>query len=559
MKIQEFEPRIDERILLRGYEYFKNGKLTDLQNEGIRFWATVHGTDDYRVEASVDEGGEIVDSACDCPYVDGEYCKHEVALFYAIREQRHGKEPTNDVPAKDSRERPIDQLVKSLPRKQLEDLVLTLVQRFDDVESQIRFRAGSDDEKLKAAKGIIHSHINQARHHGFIESSEAGAAMDGVAIVFDEAMNCDALETGIALCLLGLDAVENVDGIDDSDGIITDMLTSGQESIERLLAERLESSSKPEQKSIFRMIMKHIERHWSDDLTFSGGLLVETLLPFCGDPEFANQYEKMLFKIESAVTNDIDSYSRKYLLDTIDILKLHLLDRTNDLKRRQAFIETHLDNHNIREVAIMESIAERLYDRALELIEGGIVWDKALPGIVNRWNHLAYQVHHELNHIDEVRTLSAQFVIAGEGEYYEPYLATFPAEERENAVEAILVRFERQAYATETYINILIMERKLEKVMALCEKRPSLIESLYVHLLENYRDRVDDCFKHLIRSAAAEASQRSGYQRICRTIKVYRKAFGDTYIQIVEELRKNYPRRSAMMDELNHIGAKKHQ
>lgn len=447
--------------------------------------------------------------------------------------------------------------MKSLPKNQLEDLILILVQRFEDAESQIRFRAGSDDEKLKAAKGIINFHIRQSRYHGFIEASDAGVAMDGVSIVFDEAMTCEKLETGIALCLLGLDAVENVDGIDDSYGIITDMLSMGQESIEQLLAKQLDSSSKPEQKSIFRMMMKYIEKHWFDDLTFSGGLLVETLLLFCGDPEFATQYEKLLFKLELTVTNDTDAYSHKYLLNVIDILKLHLLDRTNDCKRRQAFIAVHLTNPDIREIAIGEAITERNYDRALELIDAGILLAKALPDVVIHWNHLAYQVHKELKHIDEVRSLSAQFLIAGERDYYDPYLATFPAEEHENAVEVILTRFERLAFATETYIYILIIERKYEKLMTLCEKRPSLIESMYEHLLENYRDRVDECFKRQIRIAAEEASQRSGYQRICCTIKVYRKVFGDTYSTIVEELRKNYPRRSALMDELNQIVPKK--
>jgi len=557
MKIQDFEAQIDERILLRGYEYFTGGKLSDLQNEGNRYWVIAHGTDDYLVEAIVDESGEIFESSCDCPYENGGYCKHESALFYTLREQKFRTDPHDEVHLKDASEQPIDQLVKSLPRNQLEDLILTFVQRFEDAESQIRFRAGNDDEKLKAAKRIINFHIRQSRYHGFIEASAADAAMDGVSIVFYEAMNCEKLETGIALCLVGLDAVENIDGIDDSYGIITVMLATGQKSIKRLLQERLNTSPKPERKAIFRMMMKHIEKYWFDDLTFSGGLLVETLLLFCEDPEFAIQYEKLLLKLEMTVTDETDSYNHKYLLNAIHILMLHLLDCTNDFKRRQEFVTAHLANPDIREIAIDESIIERNYDHAIELIDAGILLDKDLPGIVNRWNHLAYQVHKELNHIDKVRSLSAQFLIAGERDYYEPYLATFSLEEHENAVDAILTQFERLAFATETYIYILIIERKYEKLMVLCEKRPSLIESVYGHLMENYRDRVGECFKRQIRTAAAEASQRSGYQRICRTIKVYRKAFGDTYFTIVEELRKNYPRRSALMDELNQIVAKK--
>lgn len=87
MKIKDFEVQINERILLRGYEYFNDGKLSDLQNEGNRYWVIAHGTDDYWVEATVDESGDIIESFCDCPYEDGEYCKHEVALFFTLRDQ----------------------------------------------------------------------------------------------------------------------------------------------------------------------------------------------------------------------------------------------------------------------------------------------------------------------------------------------------------------------------------------------------------------------------------------------------------------------------------------
>ncbi|MFC0162568.1 MULTISPECIES: SWIM zinc finger family protein [Bacillus] len=38
---------------------------------------------------SIDGDNEIVVSFCDCPYDRGDYCKHQAAAFYALRQKLH--------------------------------------------------------------------------------------------------------------------------------------------------------------------------------------------------------------------------------------------------------------------------------------------------------------------------------------------------------------------------------------------------------------------------------------------------------------------------------------
>lgn len=71
-------------ILERGYEYFDEQRVTDLEINGDQITAYVEGTEDYYVEILLDNNAPA-ELYCDCPYADGgEYCKHMAAVLFAV-------------------------------------------------------------------------------------------------------------------------------------------------------------------------------------------------------------------------------------------------------------------------------------------------------------------------------------------------------------------------------------------------------------------------------------------------------------------------------------------
>jgi len=44
------------------------------------------GSDDYKVLVEIGDHGDIINSECDCPYDFGPVCKHEVAVYFQLRE-----------------------------------------------------------------------------------------------------------------------------------------------------------------------------------------------------------------------------------------------------------------------------------------------------------------------------------------------------------------------------------------------------------------------------------------------------------------------------------------
>ena len=69
-------------ILERGWDYAKEGNVTDLVKTDDSISAVVKGGEHYKVKIRY-SGSEITDGYCSCPYAaKGEWCKHMAAVLF---------------------------------------------------------------------------------------------------------------------------------------------------------------------------------------------------------------------------------------------------------------------------------------------------------------------------------------------------------------------------------------------------------------------------------------------------------------------------------------------
>ena len=119
MTLTNFEGLVEAKIVERGYDYYKRGRIAKVEQVGTgEFSAIAFGSDDYEVYVKID-GERIVEYECDCPYDWGNTCKHAVAVFYRIRYGNF----TSDVSDK------FGSILKDLSNKDLRDFVLKLLKR----------------------------------------------------------------------------------------------------------------------------------------------------------------------------------------------------------------------------------------------------------------------------------------------------------------------------------------------------------------------------------------------------------------------------------------------
>ena len=91
ISISNFDKVIDDIILERGWDYYCDGHIKELDVFDDEVSAVVGGAYDYKVSMTVDKNGNILSHYYDCPYDLGEYCKHEAVVMFALREKFKSK------------------------------------------------------------------------------------------------------------------------------------------------------------------------------------------------------------------------------------------------------------------------------------------------------------------------------------------------------------------------------------------------------------------------------------------------------------------------------------
>ncbi|MCR4632968.1 MAG: DEAD/DEAH box helicase [Erysipelotrichaceae bacterium] len=95
-KIQPWQNRFYSRILERGRNYYREGRVSSLKEEDGLISARVSGV--YSVKIRIDEDGRVMRMSCDCPYAaEGRNCKHEAAVLFAC-EKKSGQEEEKKIP-----------------------------------------------------------------------------------------------------------------------------------------------------------------------------------------------------------------------------------------------------------------------------------------------------------------------------------------------------------------------------------------------------------------------------------------------------------------------------
>lgn len=135
-----------KKILDRGFEYFKDGLVSNLQIDGDSILADVEGSELYEVEILL-RNNDIGEMFCSCPYAeDGDYCKHMAAVLFQWENDREdhsaSKEPADS--------QSFEKIINDLPEKVVRDLLLELVSKDKMLQKNILiYQSGTVTKKQK--------------------------------------------------------------------------------------------------------------------------------------------------------------------------------------------------------------------------------------------------------------------------------------------------------------------------------------------------------------------------------------------------------------------------
>lgn len=191
MTLHDFKENISPVILERGYKYFVNKQVENLEEIENGHWdAEVTGTDEYFVSVIMNND-EIVEWECDCPF-EGEICKHVVAVLFAVSEKQSSNEKTtagNKTPQK-NKKNDINMIFEKATKEDLRKFVVSQFSKRHGLKDAFiaQFADMLDYDVDSKYKIIIKNAVKSAMgRNGFIDYSSANALVKSIEDLLDKA------------------------------------------------------------------------------------------------------------------------------------------------------------------------------------------------------------------------------------------------------------------------------------------------------------------------------------------------------------------------------------
>lgn len=436
--LASFDRELNETIVKRGFEYYRKGRVKDLEQVDDDVWrALVEGSEVYDVKITIAQDN-VKQHLCSCPYDLGEFCKHEIAVLYAIRGDIHG-EHLGD---KD------DKILKRKKKyKTIKEEIQEAVGKFTEQELRwIVIDHAIENEKLRrkillavpppanvsavSKKNsyirIIRSCMRENADRGFIGYYEAGPASEAAHNLIEKAYEyidkndyANALLIGQAL----LEAIyPELGSIDDSNGEFGSCIEEAWH-ILQTIAEKVPPAG-PLGNELFSYTLgqvgKEMYADWSveDDFFTIAALLT-----------FNDERQKQLFQsidqtlLSPRKNEDSDNWLNEHRAENATCIKLKVLRQLGKNEEADVLMRETIKYPEIREQYLEKLFAKGKFDKAKDIAEEGIIIakEKKHVGIVRKFEEWLCRIAEAEGDVPKVRVLLRRFFLDGRHHGHEDY------------------------------------------------------------------------------------------------------------------------------------------
>ncbi len=558
-------------ILERGYDYYCENAVENLDISEDIIRADVIGTEDYEVEISLNNGA-VTDMYCSCPYaLDGRNCKHMAAVLYEWSENDIDEneddemetvenndlfEPAYTINAYKKKLAAVEELVSGAKENEVRSFLVSVLA--EDEKLLLRFH---NSVNKQVTKEDVNNYIRQVdiitnrylgREH-FISYYEAGDFIselediiaEDVRRMIDNANYLSAFEVMNYIFVL----IGDVD-MDDSDGG-TGMLA---DSIYQLWLELLVKVSPEEKRKMFGWFTSHLDGSVIDYLE---EYIEQIIMEEFEEKEYEqDKIEFIQNMIEKAGQNTSD-WSRDYGVGKWAVRYLDMLkEKKAPEKQIEEVCKKYWSNSSVRRYYIDMYMKKKEYDYVLNVLDECMVLDKQYRGLISEYSMKKKEIYllqgNKSAYIEQLWELVLDHE-AGNLDLYKELKKQYSAEEWLVKREEIFKKLPAHAHVERFYKEEQLYDRLLEYVLnspglyALQEYENVLKKEYPEQVLVKYQDEVNKMALH--------TSDRKHYASLVLLLRRMKKVKGGLKLveQIVADWKVKYKNRPAMMDELRKL------
>lgn len=554
------------RILERGYDYYCDDAVENMEISDDIIRADVIGTEDYEVEISL-SNGEVTDMYCSCPYaLDGRNCKHMAAVLYEWSENYMDEEEETERTDLLKSEFTINSYEKK--RTVVEELVVGAKE--EDVRSFL-MSILTEDEKLllrfhnmvnkQVTLEDVNNYIRQIdviadRYLGrnyFISYYEAKGFISELQEIIDEDI-CSMIDNGNYLSAFEIInyifvLIGDVD-MDDSDGG-TGMLA---DRIYQLWVELLSKVSPEDKDKMFNWFTEHLDGSVIDYLE---EYIEQIIMEEFEEKEFAQaKLEFVESMIERSEKKESD-WSRSYAVGKWAIRYLEMLKVKKASKEQiEEICKRYWNNSSVRRYYIEMYMKKKDYNRVLQVLDESILLDKEYKGLISEYSEKKKEIYRLLGNKNAYLEQLWKLVLEHEPGDLELYREL----KKQYSTEEWLVKREEVFKKLPTYANVerLYKEEKLyDRLLGYVLSSPGLyaLQEYESVLKKEYPKQILDKYKDEVNKMAVHTSDRKHYSYLVSLLRKMQDIKGGIKLVeiIVGEWKVKYRNRPAMMDELRKL------
>lgn len=570
MKLADFEQQVDRTILQRGMHYYQSGAIDSLEEMTSGLWhAEVSGTDDYLVRVQMN-GDVISSSSCSCPYDWGAVCKHEVAVYYELRdelEKHQGTTAGRGIKRRKTVQEQVRDILDHLSEKEakayLEERLLadsSLRERF-----LIRFShflgQTTDPEKYKK---VVDKLIQSYSYRGYIEYrdvSELMGLLHELLIQAEKIVQQNPQESLLVAQAVYEVLPELAESMDDSDGE-TSMLAADASEVLQLY---LEQVSDAERETFFEWLKKILLDDRYSDYGYDD-VLNDLFNEFVEEnPEYGERFRQERLAMLDTLIAKSSGYRHEFLLrEKVGLLSDSGIEE--EKKAADALIRKNVHYSFFREMLVKESLQQKDYKGATTLLLKGIklAERKGQWGDVKKWREYLLEVAQSTAQSEEIIRLTKELFLSSHHElkYYrilKAHVPDWPA-----VYEELLLALHDNPTALAT---IFYEEKQYEDLLALIQQvTEEKVKSVYygtssdLYLVHYYKDALAqrypaelfDLYQKVV-NKIAQGTGRRIYQEVVSELKEMCKLKGGRRRaeSMVASFRVRYKNRPAMQEILN--------
>lgn len=600
-----FDSELDEAIVKRGQRYFKNDHVRDLEEVDDGRWrALVEGTEVYETTITI-TGGVISHHRCDCPYDFGQYCKHEIAVLYAIRDRTSGdagirqkRQLEGGKPQKKGRtvREQSDEATQKLGEEELRRLVIEGAMEDSGFRARLLRstpppeHATSGDRKQEYIDEIRGCMEDNAGRHGFIGWEEAYTASRGAcdlcatAEQYIETGNlAEALPIGQAL----LEAIyPDLGHMDDSNGEFGGCIEEGW-NILRTIAAKVKHDD-PLAEELFRYCLEQAGRKiydgWGDNDNFFR-IALSLVIPGEREMSLRGAIDRVLLSQSDPLPragtsvrdgmakfcDEVADYSRERNLEAGAELTLMLLEVVGKKEEALTFMRDHLQHPDVRLKYIEYLVGTEEYAEAKVTAKRGIAIaeKKGHPGTSRKFEEwLVTVADQERDWKAKQAFLEKFFFDRHEMDQYRRWKASFSDAASWKRAYAAAIRKLKAKCAFDALLDIYREESQWEEylvcVRAECKRRKyftSPDRDAYGFLCgyeDTLMDKFPDAFAEIAAASVADHLQhttgRAAYQDICCLLRrLWKRGYEEKVDTVIRELEEKFKNRRALLQELKKV------